>query len=172
MVSGGSALSNSFVSPYGNLFVSQSGWWSGSLVVPNSFVVPYNDSFVSQSGWWCPALRLSRIHLCSLIAIHLSPSLAEWYPALRPSFLFAVTCFPSCFSHHLSPDLNICLSTYLFSIISLPQWWCLILLPFRICACLPSFVSDHVSPTSWVFPFICSPTGGVLFLFQHAFVCD
>ena len=119
---------------------------SGSSAVSNSFVSPSSNSFVSQSGWW--------------------------YPALRLSFLFAVTCFPSCFSYHLSSDLYICLTIYLSSIISLPQRWCLILLPVRICACLPSFVSDHVSPTSWVFPFICSPTGGVLFLFQHAFVCD
>ena len=49
---------------------------SGSSAVSNSFVSPYNDSFVSQSGWWCPALRLSPIHLPPHIAIHLSPSLA------------------------------------------------------------------------------------------------
>ena len=40
------------------------------------FVSQYNDSFVSQSGWWCPALRRSPIHLSSLVAIDLSPSLA------------------------------------------------------------------------------------------------
>ena len=118
----------------------------GPLGVQKSFVSVCRNLFISRSGWWCPALRLS--------------------------LLFAVTCFPSCFSQHLSPDLYICLIIYLSSIISLPKRWCLILLPVRLCACLPSFVSDHVSPTSWVFPFICSPTGGVLFLFQHAFVCD
>ena len=91
---------------------------------------------------------------------------------LSGCLFFAFTCFPSCFSYHLSPDLNICLPTHPFSIISLPQRWWLILLPVCLCACLPSFVSDHVSPTSWVFPFICSPSGSVLFLFQHVFVCD
>ena len=49
---------------------------SGSSAVSNSFVSPYNDSFVSQSGWWCPALRLSPIHMSPHITIHLSPSLA------------------------------------------------------------------------------------------------
>ena len=49
---------------------------SRSLAVSNSFVCPYINSFVSQSGWWCPALRLSPIHVSPLVAIHLSPSLA------------------------------------------------------------------------------------------------
>ena len=49
---------------------------SGSPDVSNSFVSPYSNSFVSQSCWWCPALRMSPIHLSPLIAIHLSPSLA------------------------------------------------------------------------------------------------
>ena len=44
---------------------------SGSLDVSNSFVSPYSNSFVSESGWWCPAL-----HLSPLLAINLSPSLA------------------------------------------------------------------------------------------------
>ena len=55
---------------------------SGSLAVSNSFVSPYSNSFVSQSGGWCPALWLSRIHLSPLIAIHLSPTLAG---GVRPS---------------------------------------------------------------------------------------
>ena len=49
---------------------------SGSPGVSNSFVSPYSNQFVSQSGWWFPALRLSPIHLSPLKAIHLSPSLA------------------------------------------------------------------------------------------------
>ena len=44
---------------------------SGSLHVSNSFVSPYSNSFVSESGWWCLAL-----HLSPLLAINLSPSLA------------------------------------------------------------------------------------------------
>ena len=49
---------------------------SRSLAVSNSFVCPYINSFVSQSGWWCPALWLSPIHLSALISTHLFPSLA------------------------------------------------------------------------------------------------
>ena len=49
---------------------------SGSPEVSNSFVSPYSNPFVSQPGWWWPALRMSPIHLSSPIAIHLSPSLA------------------------------------------------------------------------------------------------
>ena len=115
-------------------------------------------------------VRLSR-YLSLLVSFHLFPALASGV-RLSGCLLFAVTCFTSCFSYHLIPDLHICLTTHLSSIISLPQRWCLILLPACLCACLPSFVSDQLSPTSWVFPCICSPTGGVLFLLQHAFVCD
>ena len=55
MVSGSPDVSNSFVSPCSDSFVSQSGWWSsGSLDVSNLFVSPpSSNSFVSQSGWWC-----------------------------------------------------------------------------------------------------------------------
>ena len=58
---------------------------SGSLHVSNSFVSPYSNSFVSQSGWWCPALRMFPSHLSPHITIHLSPSWAGWCPALRMS---------------------------------------------------------------------------------------
>ena len=117
MVSGSPDVSNSFVSPYSNSFVSQSGWWcpalrmspnsfvfpysnsflpvwlvvSGSPDVSNSFVSPYINSFVSQSGWWCPALRMSPIHLSPLIAIHLSPSLAG---GVRLSGCLQFICLP------------------------------------------------------------------------------
>ena len=47
----------------------------GSPHVSNSFVSPYGNSCVSQSGW-CPALRMSPIDLFPLIATDLSPSLA------------------------------------------------------------------------------------------------
>ena len=40
----------------------------GSPDVSNSFVSPYSNSFVSQSGWWCPALRMSPIHLSPSLA--------------------------------------------------------------------------------------------------------
>ena len=125
---------------------------------------------VSHSGQWLPVSGC----LSLLVSLCLSPSLAldVWGVRLSGCLFFAFTCFPSCFSYHLSPDLNIRLPTHPFSIISLPQRWWLILLPVCLCACLPSFVSDHVSPTSWVFPFICSPSGSVLFSFQHVFVCD
>ena len=64
---------------------------SGSLDVSNSFVPPYNDSFVSQSGWWRPAPRLSPIHSSSLIAIHLSPRLAG---RVRLSAYIQFICLP------------------------------------------------------------------------------
>ena len=103
VVSSSLAVSNPFVCPYLNSFVSQSGWWCPALwlspihlsalisthLFPSLasgvrllgclqfiFVSQYNDSFVSQSGWWCPALRLSPIHVSCLVATHLSPSLA------------------------------------------------------------------------------------------------
>ena len=44
--------------------------------VSNSFVFPCGNWFVSQSGWWCPALWLSPSHLFPLVATHLFPSLA------------------------------------------------------------------------------------------------
>ena len=49
---------------------------SGSSAVSNSFVPPRDTSLVSQSGWWCLALWLSPIHLSPLVTLHLSPSLA------------------------------------------------------------------------------------------------
>ena len=55
---------------------------SRSLAVSNSFVCPYINSFVSQSGWWCPALRLSPIHLSPLVATHSPNSLLLGYSIL------------------------------------------------------------------------------------------
>ena len=55
---------------------------SGSSAVSNSFVSPYNDSFVSQSGWWCPALRLSPIHLSPHITIHSQQQYAFGFQSL------------------------------------------------------------------------------------------
>ena len=91
VVSGSPDVSNSFVSPYSNSFVSQWLVVSGSPAVSNSFVSPYSNSFVSQSGWWCPALRMSPIHLFPLIATHLSPSLAG---GVRLSGCLQLICFP------------------------------------------------------------------------------
>ena len=102
MVSGSPHVSNSFVSPYSNSFVSHSGWWWPVLRMSPIHLSPLiatrlspslaggvrlsgclqihlssfgDSSFVSQSGWWCPSW-MSPIHLCSLIVSHLSPSLA------------------------------------------------------------------------------------------------
>ena len=73
---------------------------SGSVHVSNSFISPYSNSFVSQSGWWCPALRMSPIHLSPLKAIHLPPGLAGGVRLsgcpIHSSFLIAI---------HLSPSL-------------------------------------------------------------------
>ena len=71
---------------------------SRSLAVSNSFVCPYINSFVSQSGW-CPALRLSPIHLSPLVATHLSPNLAGgvrlWLSPIHLSCLVATHLSPS-----------------------------------------------------------------------------
>ena len=64
---------------------------SGSTYVSNSFVSPCNDSFVSLSGWWCPALRMSPIHLSRLVAIHLSPIVAG---GVRLSGCLQFICLP------------------------------------------------------------------------------
>ena len=64
---------------------------SGSPDVSNSFVSPYSNSFVSQSGWWCPALRMSPIHSSPLISIHVSPSLAG---GVRLSGCLQFICLP------------------------------------------------------------------------------
>ena len=76
LVSGSPDVSNSFVSPYSNSFVSQCGWVCPALrlsLIDLSPVSLYKNSFVSQSGWWCPALRMSPVDLFPLIASHLSP---------------------------------------------------------------------------------------------------
>ena len=64
-----------------------SGFWA----VCNSFVSRYGNLFVSQSGWWCPALGLSRIHLSLHITIHLSPKLAG---GVRLSGCLEFICLP------------------------------------------------------------------------------
>ena len=76
VVSGSPDVPNSFVPLW--QFICLPIWLvvSSSLAVSNSFVCPYLNSFVSQSGWWCPALWLSPIHLSALISTHLFPSLA------------------------------------------------------------------------------------------------
>ena len=50
------------------------------LFFPKQFTVRVLNSFlkrcVAWARWCCPALRISRIHMSPLVAIHLSPSLA------------------------------------------------------------------------------------------------
>ena len=211
MVSGSPDVSNSFVSPYCNLFVSQSGWWFQALrlfpihlsphipihLSPSlaggvrlfgclqfSFVFPYNDSFVSQSGWWCPALRMSPIHLSSLIAIHFSQS-GWWCPALR---MFPIHLSPLITIHfsqsgwwcpalrmspiHSSPLIAIHLFPKQFTVgvlnsllnrcPALSKWWCpaLRMSPIH----LSPLIAIHLSPSlaggvrlSGCFQFICLP---------------
>ena len=100
VVSGSPDVPNSFVPLW--QFICLPIWLvvSSSLAVSKSFVCPYINSFVSQSGWWCPALRLSPIHLSPLVATHLSPNLAGgvrlWLSPIHLSCLVAT---------HLSPSL-------------------------------------------------------------------
>ena len=114
-MSGAPHVSNSFVSPYSNPFVSQSGWWCPALQMPpieffpliatdlspglaggvrlsgclQLICFPFRNRFVSQSGW-CPALRMSPSHLSPLVATRLSPSLAGGVqlPDVSKSFSF------------------------------------------------------------------------------------
>ena len=124
MVSGSLHVSNSFVSPYSNSFVSQWCWWCPALrtsPIHSSLIAIHlsprfagsvrlsgwfqlSNSFVSQSGWWCPALRMSPIHFSFSIAIHLSPSLAGGVGSLDVSTSF------------VSPCNN--------SFVSQSGWWC------------------------------------------------
>ena len=111
-------------------------------------------SILTSVVWLCGCLSLH-------VFLHVSHTLAS---GVRMSSLFFHLAPIICFL--LSVSRFICLPTHLPSIISLPKWWCLILSPVRLCACLPSFNSHHMSPTSLV-----SPSGGVLFLFCHDFIC-
>ena len=149
MVSGSPDVSNSFVSPCSNSFVSQSGWWCPALWMSpihlSPFIAihlspslaggvrlsgclqfsPYSNSFVSQSGWWCPALRMSPIHLSPLTAIHLSPSLAG---GVRLSGCLQFICPP-----------------YSNSFVSQSGWWCpaLRMSPIH----LSPLIAIHLSPS-------------------------
>ena len=127
VVSGLSAVSNAFVSPYTDSFVSQSGWWCPALAVSNSCVSPCGNPFVSQSGWWCSALCASR-----------SPC-GWWCPALAMSKLFASRLWQF-----------ICLPVWLVASGFLPVsiqlgWWCpgLRLSPIH----LFPLVAMHLSPS-------------------------
>ena len=108
---------------------------SGSSAVSNSFGSPYNDSCVSQSGWWCPALRLSPIH--PHITIHLSPSLAVGVRLCLPLKQFI--CLPVLLVVSGSPDVsnsfwlvvsgslhvsNSFVFPYSNSSVSQSGWWC------------------------------------------------
>ena len=141
---------------------------SGSPDVSNSFVSPYSNSFVSQSGWWCPALRMSPIHLSPLKAIHLSPSLAG---GVRLSGCLQFICLPLqqfiCLPVWLvvsgSPDVsNSFVSPYSNPFVSQSGWWCpaLRMSPIH----LFPLVAIHLSPSlaggvrlSGCLQFICLP---------------
>ena len=118
---------------------------SGSPDVSNSFVSPYSNSFVSQSGLWCPALWMSPIHLSPLIAIHLSPSLAG---GVRLSGCLQFLLFPF-IAIHLSPSLagGVRLSACLqFICLPLKHFICL---PVWLVASGSSDVSNsYISPSA------------------------
>ena len=139
---------------------------SGSSAVSNSFVSPYNDSFVSQSGWWCPTLRLSPIHLSPHITIHLSPSLAG---GVRLFGCLQFICLPIqrfiCLPVWLvvsgsSAVSNSFVSPYNDSFVSQSGWWCpaLRLSPIH----LSPHITIHLSP---------SLAGGVRLFGCLQFIC-
>ena len=142
---------------------------SGSPNVSNSFVSPYSNSFVSQSGWWCPALRMSPIHLSPLIATHLSPSLAGGV-LLSGCLRFICPPYSNSFVSQSgwlvvsgSPDVsNSFVSPYSNSFVSQSGWWCpaLRMSPIH----LSPLIAIHLSPSlargvrlSGCLQFICLP---------------
>ena len=102
-------------------FICLSVWLvvSGSWAVPDSFVSPYNDSFVSQTGWWCPALWLSPIHLFRRLVVSGSPSPIHLSSPKRficfPVWLVV--------SGSLAVS-NSFVSAYGHSFVSQSGWWC------------------------------------------------
>ena len=152
------------------LFICLPVWLvvSGSPDVSNSFVSPDSNSFVSQSGWWCPALRMSPIHLSPLKAIHLSPSLAGGvrlsgclqFICLR---LKQFICLPVWLVVSGSPDVsNSFVSPFSNSFVSQSGWWCpaLPMSPIH----LSPLTAIHLSPSlaggvrlSGCLQFICLP---------------
>ena len=165
VVSGSSAVSNSFVCPYINSFVSQSGWWCPALRL-------------SQSRWWCPALWLSLIHLspslaggvCVFPTIHLFPNLAGgvqlfgWLQFIcPPSWHF--TCLPVWLVVSGSLAVSNSFVSGLWQFICLPVW--LVVSGFLCCLLSPihlsSLVAIHLSPNLaggvrlWLSPIDLSP---------------
>ena len=159
---------------------------SGSPDVSNSFVSPFSNSFVSQSGWWCPALRMSPIHLSSLIAIHLSPIVTGgvWLSACLQFICFPLPqfiCLPVLLVVSGSPDVsNSFVPPYSNSFVSQSGWWCLALRmsPIDLFPYSNSFVSQsgwwcpalHLIPltTIHLFP---SLAGGVRLSGCLQFIC-
>ena len=140
--------------------------------ISNSFVSPYINPFVSQSGWWRPAM--SPIHLFPLIAIHLSPNLAG---GVRLSGCLHFICFPLqqvwlvvsalCMSPihlfpliaiHLSPILagsvrlsgclRLIVSPYSKSFVSQSGWRCpaLRMSPLHLSPLIAIYLSPSLSP--------------------------
>ena len=175
-------------------FVSQSGWWcpafrlapihlsplvtlclpvwlvvSGSLAVSNSFVsglwqficLPV---WLVASGFLC--CLLSPIHLSSLVAIDLSPSLAG---GVRLSGCLQVICFPLwqliCFPvwlvvSGLSAVSNSFVSPYTDSFVSQSGWWCPALAVSN--SCVSPCGNPFVSQSGWWCSALCasrSPCG-------------
>ena len=137
---------------------------SGSSTVSNSFVSPCSNAFVSQSGWWCPALRLSPIHLSPLVATHLFPNLAGGVRLLGclqficlPIYRFV--CLPvwlvvsgfGCLQFMCLPLWqSICLPVWLVVFgslrVSIPVWLVVSGLGYVQVICFP-LVAIHLSPS-------------------------
>ena len=96
---------------------------SGSPHVSNSFVSPDSNSFVSQSGWWCPALRMSPFHLSPLTAsLPCGVRLSGCLQFIRLP-LYQFICLPVWLvaSGYVSNSL---VSPYSNSFVSQSCWWC------------------------------------------------
>ena len=103
---------------------------SGSPDVSNWFVSPYSNSFVSHSGLWCPALRMSPIDFFPLIASHLSPIVTSgaWLSACFQFICLPLQqfiCLPVWLVVSGAPDVsNWFVSPYSNWFVSQSGWWC------------------------------------------------
>ena len=124
--------------------------WVHCVRLSGCFSLPASDPLVS------PTLANGFRSLDACLHWSLFACLPVWLSTsggvrLCGCLFFAFTCFPSCFSYHLSPDLNICLPTHPFSIISLPGGgWFFCLFAFArvfhrlfLTMCLPLHGSSH-----------------------------
>ena len=147
VVSSSLAVSNSFVSPCGNSFVSQSGWWCPALAVSNSFVLPCGNSFVCLPVWLVvsgsSAVSVTLVMSGSLAVSNSFVSKSGWWRLCLPNDSFVSQSGWWCPAFrlapiHLSPLVTLHLSPSLAGGVRLSG--CLQFICFRL-------VAIHLSPS-------------------------